>query len=341
MAPSESGTFEFSVAPALTTVTVASLSAPLVVGQTQTLVVEVAPLAGQVADGSVDIEWDGEVLGTVVLADGCGELELASPLPVGSRTLFLYYSGDDWYYEETVAEVHVEVGKAQPVIAVTVPASVAYGAGASGAVTVRLPDGDGGDAPVNATTVQLNATRADAIVDLGSANTDAFGALTFELPSDLAVGDWTIGASIDATDETFGASDNTAMLSVTKLASVTTAVLGSAYGTYGSSSKVTVRVAEIAEDGAAASGMVQIVVDDEVRATKPLVGGTVTVDLPNDLAMGAHSVVVRYAGTAEVTGGGRRPRRRTQSARRPQQPPSRSPPLRRSSARVARSPRSR
>ncbi len=299
--PSESAELDVEVAPALTTVTVWSLPAPLVVGQQQTLVVEVAPLAGHVAEGSVLIETDGAELGEAFLVAGRGELEVVSPLPAGATPLFLFYSGDE-YFGSSEAEGSVETGKGQPVVTVSVPASVAYGVAAAGQVTVRLPDGDGGDAPVAATRVTLTATRDGVTVDAASGDTDADGGWAFELPGDLDAADWTIDASIDETSETFAAS-GAAVLSVTKLASVATATLGSAGGTYGSSTPVIARVAERTADGTAASGMVQIVVDDDVRSTQPLVAGAVTVDLPGDLTMGAHRVVVRYAGTAGVAGG--------------------------------------
>ncbi|WP_407344499.1 Ig-like domain repeat protein [Pengzhenrongella phosphoraccumulans] len=212
--PSESEPSDVEVDRALASVTVSPEPAELVVGQKQALVVDVGEVAGHVAEGTVRIDTDGADLGTVDLVDGTGSLDLATPLPAGSTALYLSYSGDG-FLAAADGSGEVPTRKGQPVVTVTVPASVAHGVQASAQVAVRLPDGDGGSAPVTETPVAFTATRPGVTVDAGSAATDAEGVLTFALPADLAAGDWAISATIEATSETFAASDDTARLTVT------------------------------------------------------------------------------------------------------------------------------
>lgn len=170
----------------------------------------------------------------------------------------------------------VTFAKAVPTAAITA-ADPTYGT--AGTATVSLT---GDSVPTGDVALSIDGAAA------GTA-TLAAGSATFTLPADLARGEHTLVVSYpgDANTEATSATKTVTVGGFTSAATITAP--GTTYGTAG---VVTVGVTSTGPT----SGSVVLSVDGTVHATADVVDGTATFTLPNNLAVGDHTLSAAYSG---------------------------------------------
>lgn len=267
-------------------------SGPATFGRPLPVVIRVAAGA-MTPSGTVTLNVGGRPVGSGQLSGGSVTVQLPDTLAVAQHSLTAEYAGSETVGPSN-ATAAVEIGKATPALSVTAPAGgVTDGSAATLAVTVT-GSGPGATGKVEAI---VDGAPGASVAPATSASLTA-GAATLTLPS-LAPGRHSVVVHY-AGDVNFTRADAAPVAIIVPQESTTTIALG-APARYGQSLPVTVRVSAGAVAGAAgetSTGTVVLSDGAAALASGELADGAVTVKVPGTLGVGAHTLTVRYAGSA-------------------------------------------
>ena len=270
---------------------------PSVFGQTLTFTATVTDTGGapvKTPTGTVTFTdtTTNTVLGTVTLTGSSGTstaILTTNVLAVGSHSIVAKYNGDTEFAAGSDSNaVTQQVTQATSTLALTSSANPSkFGQ----AVTFRATMGSstGGGVPSGTVLFFVNGVVA------GSGTITAAGLATFTTNT-LAVGTYTVTATY-AGDTNFTGSNGTLAGGQTVNKAATKATLTRSTTEAGSPLTFTATMLPVAPGGGVPTGSVQFVIDGIVRGTVDLNNGVVTLFLPNGLAQGSHTIVVKYAGS--------------------------------------------
>jgi len=238
------------------------------------------PLAGE--DG-----FTGTNPGSPFGSWGQSQVDLAAAGVVPGDTVKLRFAmgrdgcgGVDGWYVDNVTMVSCVEKVTATVSGVVAPSPVAYGTARKLTVTVT------GSSPTGLVTVKEGATVRGTITLAG-------GTGQLALSTKLPVGAHTFSLAYSGDGENKAATGS-ASLTVTKAATTTTATAPTSVK-FRANFKVATKVTAV---GATPTGTVKVFMGTTLLGKGTLVGGKVTITVTRDIAVGKHTLVVKYLGSA-------------------------------------------
>ncbi|WP_137295368.1 Ig-like domain repeat protein [Nocardioides dongxiaopingii] len=279
------------------TVAVQTASAPVLVGESSTVTVQVtAP--GATPTGEVTLTDDGEVVGTATLTNGSATFEVGPYTGTGTRSLAAAYAGDSAVTGGTGTGSLTVTAAPEPAastVAVTAnPGSVQVGQ--TSTVTVAVS--------ATGTTPTGEVTLSDGSQVVGTA-TLANGSASFTVGPFTAAGTRSLTAAY-AGSATVAAGTGTGSLTVTAapdpepVASTVTVTANPGSVQVGQTSTVTVAVSAT---GTTPTGEVTLSDGSQVVGTATLANGSASFTVGPFTAAGTRSLTAAYAGSATVAAG--------------------------------------